>query len=342
MRVTTLARLLLGSLLTFALFAGGCSPDQSEGGKAAGTKAGAERKLVIAVIPKGTVHEFWKSVQKGALQAGEELGVEIRWDGPTNETEHDRQRSIVENMISLGVEGIVLAPTDERALVRPVQLAVKAGMPVVIFDSELAWDGYVSFVATNNEKGGRIGGEYLVKLLGTKGGKVVLLRYTEGSGSTLRREKGFKAAIDAAENVELVAEQFTDGSTAGALNTAVNMLTRFVEDNELQIDGIFASNLPTSLGMQKALDRFRKEGVKVHAHFVGFDSSEELVRGLQAGEIDALVVQRPVKIGYMGVKTLVDHLRGKQVPRYIDTGVELVTRERLKEPAIRRLVGLEE
>jgi ribose transport system substrate-binding protein len=158
----------------------------------------------------------------------------------------------------------------------------------------------------------------------------------------LRREKGFKAAIEAAPNVELVAEQFTDGSTAGALNTAVNMLTRFVEDNELKIDGIFASNLPTSLGMQKALNRLRKQGVKVHARFVGFDSSEELVRGLEAGEIDALVVQNPVKIGYMGVKTMVEHLQGKEVPKYIDTGVELVTKERLKEPAIRALVGLEE
>ena len=78
------------------------------------------KRLNLAVIPKGTVHEFWKDVEAGVLQAAEELDVDVRWEGPTNETEHDRQRTIVDNMVSLGVDGIALAPTDEKALVRPV------------------------------------------------------------------------------------------------------------------------------------------------------------------------------------------------------------------------------
>jgi ribose transport system substrate-binding protein len=275
-------------------------------------------------------------------KAAAELDVDIRWEGPTNETEHDRQRSIVDNMVGLGVDGIALAPTDETALVRPVRSAMQRGIPVVIYDSNLnAQQGtdFVSFVATDNEKGGRLAGEHLVERLGDGAGRVVVLRYTEGSGSTLRRERGFLDVMQRAKNIKVLDHQFSDGSTAGALSTATNMLSQFISDNTLQIDGIFASNLATTLGMQRALDRLRKQGVQVRVNFIGFDASQKLIEGVEQGEIEALVVQNPRHMGYLAIETLVKHIRGQPVAPYIDTGVELVTKDRLTEPAIRALLG---
>jgi ribose transport system substrate-binding protein len=301
------------------------------------------KRLNLAVIPKGTVHEFWKDVEAGVLQAAEELDVDVRWEGPTNETEHDRQRTIVDNMVSLGVDGIALAPTDEKALVRPVKAASRRGIPVVIFDSELdakQGEDFISFVASDNKEGGRMAGRHMIDLLGPEGGKVVLVRFTEGSGSTLRREQGFLDAVAKADNVEVVDQQFTDGTTAGALTTATNMMTRQVVDGELKVDGIFAPNLANTLGARRAIDRLKKQGIQVAVRLIGFDASEQLIAGLESGDIDALVVQDPRRMGYAAVETLVKSLAGEAVPPRVNTNVELITRERLTDPAVRTLLGL--
>ena len=110
--------------------------------------------LSVAMIPKGTTHNFWQSIHAGANRAGKELGVEVIWRGPLREDDRDSQVSEVEGFISRGVSGIALAPLDEAALVGPVNDAISKKIPVVIFDSGLKGDNYVSFVATDNVKGG--------------------------------------------------------------------------------------------------------------------------------------------------------------------------------------------
>src|SRR5436853_5428415 len=159
----------------------------------------AAENYTIAVIPKGTTHEFWKAIHAGAVKAQEELTasgtkVEIIWKGPLREDDRDQQIQVVENFISRKVSGIVLAPLDSKALVQPVATAARAKVPVVIFDSDLKSDKYVSFVATDNYKGGVLAGEQMAKLLGNKG-NVILLRYQVGSASTEAREAGFLDAL---------------------------------------------------------------------------------------------------------------------------------------------------
>src|SRR3954468_22636725 len=163
------------------------------------TGSAADQNYTIAVIPKGTTHEFWKSIHAGAVKAQQELkakgvNVDIIWKGPLREDDRDQQIQVVENFISRHVSGIVLAPLDSQALVRPVVTAAAAKVPVVIIDSGLKTDKYVSFVATDNIKGGELAGEELGRLLGGKG-KVILLRYAIGSASTEEREAGFLAAM---------------------------------------------------------------------------------------------------------------------------------------------------
>jgi len=287
----------------------------------------------IAVIPKGTTHVFWKSVEAGARQAGQEFGVNILWKGPLKENDRAQQISIVEQFTSEGVNGIVIAPLDDVALKRPVQSAMEKNIPVVIMDSALkgeAGKDFVGYVGTNNYHGGELGGEELVRLLGGKG-KVFLMRYMEGSASTMEREAGFLSVLKKNPDIQLIADNRYGGATASeAQASALNML-----DQIREADGIFCSNESLTFGTLLAL---RQSNLIGKAKFVGFDSSGPLVDALKKGELQALVAQNPRKMGYEAVKTMVAKLKGEQVPASFDSGVKLITPENLPSQEIQDLL----
>src|ERR1700692_1136007 len=108
------------------------------------------KKKVIGVVPKGTAHIFWQSVQAGAIAAGRDLGVEVVWNGPSQETEYSRQIQIVDSMVARHVDGLAVAATDKTALSQPIERAAKAGILVTVFDSGVDTNDYLTFVATNN------------------------------------------------------------------------------------------------------------------------------------------------------------------------------------------------
>ena len=292
--------------------------------------------LTIAVIPKGTSHAFWQSIRAGAERAGRELGVTVIWRGPLREDDRDSQVSEVEGFVSRGVSGIVLAPLDESALVQPVAEAGRKKIPVVIFDSGLKGEGFVSFVATDNLKGGRLGGERLAQSLGGKG-KVILLRYAEGHDSTGKREQGFLDAMKANPGIEVVSSnQYVGADVEGAYKKAESILTTYKKpDGSLGIDGIFAANESSSFALLRVL---QDNGWAGKVKFVGFDASPNLVKGLREGGIDGLVVQDPVHMGYTAVKTMVAHLKGQPVEKWIDTGVHVATKDNMATPAIKTLL----
>jgi len=292
--------------------------------------------IVIAVIPKGTSHTFWKAIHAGAVKASQELGVEVIWKGPAREDDRDAQIAEVENFVSRGVSGIVLAPTDDKALRLPVTDAMRAGIPVVIIDSGLDSKDYVSFVATDNYKGGRLAGERMVVKLGGKG-KVVLLRYMEGSASTMERERGFLDVLAENPGIELAsANQYAGATAETAYQASENLLARFKSpEGGLTVDGIYCPNESSSFGMLRAL---QDSGLAGKVTLIGFDASEQMVRALENGEFDALVLQDPLNMAYLGVKTMVSHIRGEEVPPIIDTGVTLVTRDNMSDPRVAELL----
>jgi len=288
-------------------------------------------KLKIAVIPKATTHEFWKAIHSGAVKASRELEVEILWKGPQREDDRAQQIIVVEDFISLGVNGIVLAPLDDRALCRPVQDAARENIPVVIIDSGLQGEDYVSFVATDNYKGGVLAAKKLGELLQGKG-DIFLIRYQAGSASTMKREKGFFDTITAEfpEISLLVQDQYAGSTTETAYQRAENLISRFPE-----VDGIFCPNESSTFGTLRAL---QETGLAGKVKFVGFDSSVKLVQGLRDGHIHGLVLQNPIKMGYLGVKQMVLYLKGQQIEMRIDTGVYLATRENMDDPDIKSLL----
>jgi ribose transport system substrate-binding protein len=316
------------TLILAAALAAACSSPGGGSGSA---------KTSIAVIPKGTTHVFWRSVEAGARRAADELGVEIIWKGPLKENDRALQIAVVEQFVTEGVSGIVLAPLDDNALLRPVRAAMAKGIPVIIFDSNLngkVGEDFVSFVATDNYAGGRMAGEEMARLLEGRG-KVAMLRYMVGSASTTQREQGFLDALKKHPGIELILDNQYGGATSGeSIQKSEELL-----DTLRQADGIFCPNESSTYGMLVTL---RKHNLAGKVRFVGFDSSEELVRGLEQGQLHALILQNPRHMGYMAVKTMVDHLNGRPVPERIDTGVTLVTRENLDQSEIRQLVRTEE
>lgn len=288
-------------------------------------------KLQIAVIPKGTTHEFWKSIHAGAIRAAQELDVEIIWKGPQREDDREQQVMVVEDFISRGVDGIVLAPLDDRALMIPVREASRANIPVAIIDSALQGQDFVSFISTDNYMGGVVGARKLGEILQGKG-KIILMRCLEGSASTMEREQGFLDTMtkEFPGIGFLTNDQYGGATVESAYRLAENLLSRFPD-----ADGIFTPNESTTFGTLRALQEADLAG---KIRFVGFDSSIKLVEAMKQGLIQGLVLQNPFNMGYLGVKKLVTFIREKSIEKRIDTGVYLATRENMEQPEIRNLL----
>jgi ribose transport system substrate-binding protein len=223
--------------------------EQRSGGSLSGAKA---KKWRVMVIPKGTTHEFWKTIHAGALKGAEGLGnVEVIWQGPQREDDRTLQIQLVQNAVAAGVNGIVLAPLDAKALVKPVEEAVAKGIPVVIIDSGLDSNKIVSYVATDNYNGGVLAARRLGELL--KGeGKIILLRYMVGSASTEEREKGFTdtMAKEFPKITYLSDSEYAGATSDLAQRKAQNLVTRY----RGQFDGLFCPNESSTLGTLRALE----------------------------------------------------------------------------------------
>jgi ribose transport system substrate-binding protein len=291
---------------------------------------GAKRPR-IAVIPMGTTHEFWKAVHAGALTAARELGVEIVWKGPLKEDDRDEQIQIVETMADSGVDAIVLSPLDDRALIRPVAEARRAGIPTVVFNSALQGEEHVAFIATDNYLGGVLAARAVGRETGGRG-RLVLIRLKVGVEGTTKREEGFLATLRAEfPGIEVLSDnQYAGPSTETAYQTMENLISRYPG-----IDAVFTPNESTTFGALRALQDHKLAGKIVH---VGFDASDKLIEALAGGELAGLVVQDPFAMGERSLRTAVAHLRGEPYEKSAATAVVLVTRENMDEPAIRRLL----
>jgi ribose transport system substrate-binding protein len=292
----------------------------------------------VAVIPKGSTHEHWKTVHAGAIKAQRELAakgvkVEVLWEAPLREDDRDYQMRVVENLVARKVSGIAIAPLDSRALAAPVNTAARAKIPVIVFDSALKSDRPISYVATDNYKGGVLGAQHLGKLLAGKG-NIILIRYAIGSAATEEREAGFLDTIKSNyPGLKLISsDQYGGATRETAYQVSQNLLNRFGKE----VQGIFCVNETLTVGMTMALRNIGRAGGNVK--LVGFDVGTAAVEALRRGDVQGLVVQNPLRMGYVCVTTMVDHLQGKKVPAKIDTGVYLVTPENIETPDMAALV----
>src|SRR5947209_16541763 len=256
-------------------------------------------RTTVAVIPKATGDLFWESVHAGAIKGGWENKVEIVWDGPPAETDIAGEMKIVETMINRQVDAIALAPSDRSAFKIVLNRAAAAHVPVIVYDSGIDSDRYVTFVATDNYLGGEIGADRIGKLLSGKG-KIVMIKTTPGGASTTAREDGFRHELQRKfPGLEILDERFGMASIAQSLTVAENMLTAYPD-----LNGIFASNESGTEGASQAV-KARGGRMKL----VGFDSSPRLLEQLRAGVIDSLVIQDPFRMGETAVEQAVKTIK---------------------------------
>ncbi len=294
----------------------------------------AGKKLSFAVIPKGTTHEFWKSVHAGAVNAANEIGnIEILWKGPLLENDRDGQIDVMQGFVAKKVDGICLAPLDKQALIDAVKQAHESGIPVVIFDSALQDESLiVSYIATDNYKGGQLAGKRLGESLGGKG-NVVMLRYNTGSESTEQREQGFLDALkaDFPDIKVLSSDEYAGTTPESSLDKATQVLQKYKDE----INGIFAVCEPNAAGVLKALE---ETGLAGTVKFIAFDPNKELIQGMTDGKVHGIVLQDPVTMGYESVKRLVAHINGEKVEKRIGTGEYVATPENMTTSEMDKLL----
>lgn len=335
MRAQGLTRIAgLMSLAAMAVVVGGCpkeQPSDSAGGTTGGGGVVSGKKLNIAVMPKGTKHQFWQAVKAGADQACKEENCEVDWAGPANEGSIQDQVNLVETKITAKIDGIVLAATDATALNKPLNDAKAKGIPVVTIDSGVTdKDASLAYIATDNVEGGRKAAEALAKAMGEKG-KVGLLIFQKGSASSDDRQRGFEEGIKKYPGIQLVTT-LEANDPQRATETTLNMITAHPE-----ITGIFAANEPNGVGAANAL---KQKGLAGKVKLVAYDSSTEEIKALQDGIIQATIVQDPFQMGYKGVKAVLNAIRKKPVgDKFINSGMTVVTKDNLNTPEVQKLVN---
>ena len=319
----------LCGLIVLAIAAGCGGKVSAPPQQPAATTPAKKNRLEIGVVPKGISHQFWLTVKAGADAAGAEFNANIRWQGPDKETEIDKQVNILEDMISRKVDAIVMAACDENGLTNVIRKAVDAKIPVITIDSGVKSDLPVSLVATDNIAGAKAAAHELARLIGNEG-EVGLIPFVSGAATSELREQGFKEGLQELPNLKLVATLYSQSDVAKGMNIMQDMMTA-----NPNLKGVFVANEPGAIGAAQAIKAAGKAG---KVKLVAFDASDEEIAMLKDGALQALIVQNPFQMGYLGVKAAVDAINGKPVPKLIDTGVTVVTMENFNQPDIQKLL----
>jgi ribose transport system substrate-binding protein len=289
-----------------------------------------ERRLVIAFVPMGPAQFYWKSVHAGAMAAARLHDVEILWREPRAESDVEAQKRIVDALLSSRVDAIALAPIDKEALVPLVERAHQQKIPVVIFDSPIGTDAFLAQVATDNYLAGQMAAEHVSQLLGARG-QVAILANNPASASTSAREEGFEETLARRyPDIQVVDKRYGMSDSETSWGVAEKMLA-----SHPQLQAIFASNEPGTQGALRAITKRPQRQVKL----VGFDFSPALLAGLREGQIEALILQNPYKMGYESIVAAVKKLRGEDVPKMNNLAPRLITRQELGDPEVQALLN---
>ncbi|MET0503620.1 MAG: ABC transporter substrate-binding protein [Candidatus Binatia bacterium] len=298
------------------------------------TVPAADPKPTIPIIVKDTTSFFWQIVLAGARKAGKELNVTVPELGAQSESDINGQISILENAVSGKPAAIVIAPTQFAALGKPIDEAAKK-VKIIGIDSAADSKAFTSFLTTDNVQAGRVAADGLAAAIAAKYGKpegdVALITNVPGAGSLEQRAKGFKEQLAAKyPGLKLVADKYADGMAS----TGLNIMTDLITANP-NLRGVFASNLIMAQGAGQAI---AENKVADKIKLVGFDSDDKLVKLLADGSITALVVQDPFRMGYDGIKTALAASKGEEVPKDVDTGVNLITKENMNSERSKELL----
>lgn len=289
-----------------------------------GNKQSGQTERYIAVICKGSQHEFWKSVEQGALDAGEELNIRVTFEAPEDETQIDVQIEMMEKAIENHADAIVLAPLDTDLMNDVIEKATNQGIPVLTLDSDVTTASRISTIGTDNESAGAIAARNAAGLIGEKG-QVAIVAHVEGAQTSIERQKGFVDEINSKykDKIEIVGVTYCDGDSELAKEQALAFMEEYPG-----LKCIYGTNEGAAVGIAAAVE---EKNAQDRIVVIGFDSSDAEVAYLESGVIDGMVVQNPYNMGYLGVRNVNKVLEGKSIEEKFDTGATYVDMDNLKD-----------
>jgi ribose transport system substrate-binding protein len=286
-------------------------------------RADTTPKRRIVIVTKALDSEFWQTLKSGAEEAARQHpDVELSVLAPEREINIDQQVSIIEDQILKKVSALAVVPGGIAEVSPVLDKAKAAGIPVLIVDNDTPWPGKLSYIGTDNRLGGKLAGDYVVKILGGRG-KVAIVRGILGVTSHEDRVAGFQQAIAQAPGIQIVTIQPANSERASALTVMENILT-----SNPELNAVFATSDQMALGAMEAVAAQHMTG-KVMV--VGFDAGKEAVRGVKSGEISAVIAQYPANMGKQAVEAAIKAIQGEPIAKVIDTGTALVTKENADE-----------
>lgn len=289
----------------------------------------ADKKKTIALIPKMTEGDYWKTVLIGADVAAKEYNANLELTAPKNEYDIEGQTELVREAVNNQVDGIIIAPNSYSGLSDSLTKAVNAKIPVVCIDSEVETIGIKTFIGTDNYEAGEAAGKELVSLAGTKC-RVGLVSFVKSAGNAEKREQGFINYISQFPDIEIVAKEYCNSD----IQTASRLTGKIISENK-QVEAIVALNALSSIGAAAEIQRLELGG---KIKMIAFDSTPDEIEFLQNGVINATVVQNPFSMGYLGVKAAVEAGDGKKIEPQIFTGTKIITEDNMFEPENQKIL----
>ncbi len=283
-----------------------------------------DTKSKVAVITKSTESAYWKATFAGAKAAGTEYNLDVSFMGPNNEEDYESQNEMIRQAIEDGVNVIVFSAVDYNANAEAVNEAIEQGIEVINIDSAVNSNKVSCYISTDNYKAGEMVAQALLESCSEKL-RVGIVNFAAITDNGQRRESGFRDYVADNDRVELVASINVNSTTEDAKAGTLKMLREYP-----QINAIVTFNEWTSLGVGYAIQEMN---LSQKTHVVAFDSNVISVDMLETGEVDALIVQNPYAIGYLGVEYAAKLINGESPKeKVIDTTTTLITRENMFDP----------
>ncbi len=304
------SRLAAVCVLISALLLGGC-----------GATAATEQHTV-ALVAKSTQTEFWLSVFAGAEAAATEYNLKLTITGPETEEDYEAQNRMVADAVAAGAEALVFSAIDYENNASAIDDAASAGVKIVAIDSSVASEMVSTYIGTDNYAAGRMAAQAALERV--EGELTVgIVNYDISSANGQEREHGAVDLLQESGRAEVAAVINTLAEAGQAKEDTEAMLAEHPEINVL-----LAFNEPTSVGAAEAVSAL---GLSESVFLVGFDSNVVTVDGLQEGSVDALVVQNPYAMGYLGVESAYKLLAGQgdSLEKTVDTSTQVVDRENI-------------
>ena len=311
----------------FAIVVAACSSSGSSPGSGSSPAAsGGGSKPYVAIVSKGSQHQFWQAVQKGATDEAAAKGATITYEGPASESEVDKQLTMLQTALDKKPAAICFAALDSKAAGPLLQKAKDAKIPVVGFDSGVDSDIPVTTVSTDNIAAAGEAADQMAKLIGDAGKVAVIVHDQTSQTGTTRRDGFVNRMKEKHPNINVVAIEYGAGDPVKSADLAKAIMTANPD-----LKGFFGANEGSAKGVLNALKETGKEG-KIVA--IGYDSGQQQIDAIKSGVMAGAITQNPVGIGAKCVDAALDAIAGKTVEKNIDTGYFWYDKTNIDKPEI--------